>query len=81
MQESTLTTKGQTTLPRQVREALGLKPGDKIRYLVLDDGEVRLLKPRRLSSLSGVLFQEGRRPRSEEEIDAAITEGAQRTPK
>ena len=41
MQESKITTKGQTTLPRDVRMALGLLSGDKVRYVVLD-GEVRL---------------------------------------
>ena len=40
MQESTITTKGQTTLPRTVRTALGLAPGDRVRYVILD-GEVR----------------------------------------
>ena len=44
MQESTITTKGQTTLPKDVRQALDLKPGDKLRYLILDDGEVRIIR-------------------------------------
>ena len=43
MPESTLTAKGQTTVPKSVRAALGLRPGDKLRYLVLDNGEVRIL--------------------------------------
>ena len=43
MQESTVTIKGQTTLPRDVRAALGLSSGDKVRYVILD-GEVRILK-------------------------------------
>ena len=32
MIESAVTTKGQTTLPRQVRDKLGLRPGDRVRY-------------------------------------------------
>jgi AbrB family looped-hinge helix DNA binding protein len=43
MQESTVTSNCQTTLPRDVRAALGLRPGDRVRYLIID-GEVRLLK-------------------------------------
>jgi antitoxin PrlF len=30
--------KGQTVIPREVREKLKLKPGDTLRYLVTDDG-------------------------------------------
>ena len=40
MTTSTLTSKGQTTIPKAVRRHLGLKPGDKIRFLVEDDGRV-----------------------------------------
>ena len=41
--ESTVTAEGQTTLPKAVRDALGLGPGDRVRYHVRD-GEVRLLR-------------------------------------
>ncbi len=43
MPHSTLTSKGQTTIPKAVRRHLGLKPGDKIRFLVEDDGRVVVL--------------------------------------
>ncbi len=43
MSTSTLTSKGQTTVPKDVRRHLGLKPGDKIRFLVEDDGRVVIL--------------------------------------
>ena len=43
MSTSTLTSKGQTTIPKDVRRHLGLKPGDKIRFLVEDDGRVVVL--------------------------------------
>ena len=36
---ATLTTKGQVTLPKQVREALNLHQGDKIEIIVTDDNE------------------------------------------
>lgn len=32
MEQSTLTSKGQTTIPASVRERLGLQPGDRILY-------------------------------------------------
>ncbi len=37
MTHSTLTRKGQTTIPLEIRQALNLKPGDRIRYEVEGD--------------------------------------------
>ena len=38
MLESGITYKGQTTLPKAVREALAVKAGDRVRYVVVDEG-------------------------------------------
>lgn len=46
MTESTITIKGQSTLPKSVREALKIEPGDRLRYVILDDGPVRLMRTR-----------------------------------
>ncbi len=43
MPVSVLTSKGQTTIPKDVRNFLGLEPNDKIFYLV--EGERVVLKP------------------------------------
>ena len=75
MQESTITTKGQTTLPRTVRTALGLAPGDRVRYVILD-GEVRLLKARPVAGLAGILARPGRKPVTLDDMEAAIAAGA-----
>jgi AbrB family looped-hinge helix DNA binding protein len=75
MHESTVTIKGQTTLPRDVRAALGLTSGDKVRYLILD-GEVRILKARSVKELRGILGRSGQKPVSLEEMDEAIGAGA-----
>lgn len=40
---TTLTSKGQVTIPKQIRDELGLRPHDKIRFFI-EDGEVKLLK-------------------------------------
>ena len=71
MRESTVTSKGQTTLPRDVRAALGLNPGDRVRYVILD-GEVRLLKARPVSDLAGLLRRPGAKPVTLEAMDEAI---------
>jgi antitoxin PrlF len=41
---SKLTAKAQTTVPRQVREHLGLEPGDSLAYELDAGGAVRLRK-------------------------------------
>lgn len=75
MRESTVTTKGQTTLPKDVRKVLGLQPGDKLRYILLD-GEVRILRARPVLDLEGALKRSGQEPVTLEEMDEAIAAGA-----
>jgi AbrB family looped-hinge helix DNA binding protein len=43
MQTSTLTSKGQVTIPAAVRKRLGLHPGDHVAFVV-DGDEVRLMR-------------------------------------
>ena len=38
--ESTLTSKGQTTVPKAIRESLRLKSGDRITFTLMPDGTV-----------------------------------------
>ena len=75
MHESTVTVKGQTTPPRDVRAALGLTSGDKVRYLILE-GEVRILKARSVKELRGILSKSAQKPISLDEMDEAIAAGA-----
>jgi antitoxin PrlF len=42
MSHSTVTAKGQTTIPRDVRLAAGLRAGDRVHYTVLADGTIIL---------------------------------------
>ena len=76
MLDSTITTKGQTTLPKAIRDSLALKPGDKVRYLVLDEGA--LIMPVRPTSL---LFRSLRYESlvvTLEDMERAVAEGASR---
>lgn len=75
MFESRITAKGQTTLPRQVRAALDVQPGDQLRYVVLD-GEVRILKARPVAALAGMLARPGQGAVSLDEMEAAVASGA-----
>jgi antitoxin PrlF len=40
MTMSTITSKGQTTIPKNIRDAAGLRPGDSVHYTVLPDGTI-----------------------------------------
>jgi antitoxin PrlF len=53
--EATLTSKGQATVPKAVREHLGIRPGGKIRYFIHPDGTVLILPVRPVSALRGML--------------------------
>ncbi len=54
--ESTLTSKGQTTIPKSIRNALALKPGDRLTFTLLADRSVLLrVQNRSVLSLSGML--------------------------
>ncbi len=50
MSESTITAKGQTTVPRQVREQLGAGPGTRLEWHVMPDGSL-LVRAKTLSLL------------------------------
>lgn len=78
MSESTITIKGQTTLPKAVRQALELAPGDRLRYVILDDGQVRLMRTRPVAELAGMLRREGQNAVTLEEMEQAIAAGARR---
>ena len=75
MIESSVTSRGQTTLPKPVREALGVVPGDRVRYVILDNDEVRIMAIRPLSRLFGAFGHEGPTV-TLQEMDRAIAEGA-----
>lgn len=56
MSESTLSSKGQITIPKAVRERLNLEPGDRVYFDVRDDGSVLMIaRNQPLESLFGLL--------------------------
>ena len=56
MATATLTSKGQITIPSEIRKELGLRPGDRFEVAVMDDGTIRFrCKTRRLTDLCGIL--------------------------
>ncbi len=72
MASSTITSKGQTTIPKSIRDRLGLKAGDRIEFLI-EDGDRVVMIPATLSlaDLAGCL-PAPKRPVTLEEMDRAI---------
>ena len=74
MIESKITVKGQTTLPKAVREALMVKAGDRVRYSI-EDGEVRMRPVRPISRLYGIMQYDGP-AKTLKEMEEGIAAGA-----
>ena len=79
MPTATVTSKGQVTLPQKVREALRVRPGDRIDFVLEGNGEVRVRAGEvDVSELRGLLRRPGRRPVTLEAMDEAITRRGER---
>jgi antitoxin PrlF len=60
--DATLTSKGQMTIPKAIRDSLGMKAGDRMTVTLMPDGIVVLrVKNKRVSDLGGILRKKGRK--------------------
>ena len=67
--QTTMTSKGQTTIPKEIRDSLGLQPQDKLSFSLLSDGTVIMrAKKKSIRSVYGVLSQTDRPTLSIEEM-------------
>lgn len=74
---ATLTSKGQTTVPRDIRERLGLEPGDQLHFTLLPNGTVVMrAKKRSLAALAGSLHAPGRRPVAHARMTEVVAQAA-----
>ena len=73
MAHSTLTAKGQTTIPKEIREHLKLQPGHRIEYVVDEVGRV-VLRPATydIRDLHGILERPGQPTVTVEEMNRVI---------
>ena len=56
--ESTLTSKGQTTIPKDIRDSLSMKTGDRMTFTLMPDATVVMrLKSKSLTELEGALYK------------------------
>ena len=75
MPASLITSKGQTTIPKKIRELLHLQPGDRVDFVVDETGKV-VLEPATLDvkELEGILHRPGMKAVSIEDMKKAIKE-------
>ena len=73
--EAAITSKGQATIPKAVRDHLQLRPGDRVRFFIHPDGSVVLLPRVSVTTLRGMV-----KPRvptvTLDDMERAIADGA-----
>ena len=71
MSFATMTSKGQATIPKDIRDGLGLQPKDQIHFTLMPDGTVIMrAKKRSITELYGLLHSPDRKPISVDEMKA-----------
>jgi AbrB family looped-hinge helix DNA binding protein len=75
MPSAKLTSKGQITLPKPVREQLHLRPGDRVNFVIDGAGEIRDAHRPGDARFKGLLHRPGRKPVTLEQMDAAGARG------
>ena len=71
---ATLTSKGQVTIPKQARDTLNLDTGDRVEFIIDDDGRLLILPvTRSIKTLKGML-PKPTSPVSLEAMDEAIAQ-------
>ena len=75
MLQSKVFANGSTTLPKTVRDVLGVKAGDTVRYVISGD-RVQVLRTRSVHELAGMLSRDDQAAVSLCEMENAIIQGA-----
>ena len=73
---ATLTAKGQVTLPKAFRQELNLNAGDKIDFVMLDNGVIQIVPLKQPSSKLKGIIPKPKKAVSIEEMNEAIASGA-----
>jgi antitoxin PrlF len=79
MIEAKVTSKGQVTLPVELRDRLGIAPGDRVAFVEQADGTFALrVRSGTLASLRGILADKVRAAPSDERMRAWVEEARSR---
>lgn len=73
--EAKITSKGQTTIPAEIRERLGLHTGDRIAFIEVEQGFLIMPRNRSATTLFGALADYAVPGTSLHDYDRAIGEG------
>ena len=77
MVTSTITSRGQTTIPRKIRENNHLQEGDQIEWVETDDGHIEIIPVTRDAAKVAGLFSDWvKKPVSVEEMSQAVKQRA-----
>lgn len=76
MASTTVTSKGQVTIPKVIRDYLKLDTGSKVEFVIDENGQVKILPLNvAVESLSGILHRPGMKKASLEDMEVAIYKG------
>ncbi|MBW4462981.1 MAG: AbrB/MazE/SpoVT family DNA-binding domain-containing protein [Nodosilinea sp. WJT8-NPBG4] len=77
MFSTTVTDTGQITLPDEIRQYLKLVSGSRVEFVIDESGQVKIFPLTvAVETLSGILYRPNLSPATQDEMDAAISEGA-----
>lgn len=76
MELSTITSKGQTTIPAEIRRQLNLNSGDKLHFMVQDDHLLVIPAKRSIKELKGIIPLP-KKPVSVDDMNQAVLEEAE----
>lgn len=74
--ESSITSKGQISIPKLAREHLKVRPGDRVRIFLHPNGTVVLLPKLPVSAIKGIFAGRAKKPVPVEDMDKAVEHGA-----
>jgi AbrB family looped-hinge helix DNA binding protein len=77
MPTATVTSKGQTTIPKEIRDRFRLVPGTRIDFIVQPDGTLTVQPVTTdVRTLFGILKKQGDRPVTTQEMHEAVMDAA-----